>query len=87
MPQEVFNPTLQRSRGRRTARTASPHVEIDDSLLETAIDDIASVVGDGRAYAGVEKFTDLRHDIGVLWVVEGLETTSSVSMKRRVVTR
>src|SRR3546814_11699668 len=65
----LFRSILQR-RGRGGAAGARAlHLQIHIALVETAIDDVAAVVGDRGTNARFDQFLDLFDDVGVGGIV------------------
>src|SRR3546814_15021833 len=67
--EQLLDAVLQR-RGRGGAtRAGALHLEEDLPLVEPAIDDVAAVIGDRGAHAGVDQIPDLFDDIGIGGIV------------------
>src|SRR3546814_19230706 len=73
MFQEGLDAILQR-RGRGGAAGAGAlHLQIHIALVETAIDDVAAIVGDRGADARFDQLLDLLDDVGVGGIVRSEE--------------
>ena len=63
-------PCLQRRGRRRAAGAGALHVQVDDAFLVALEGDVAAVVGDGRAHAGLDQVLDDGDRLRVLGVEE-----------------
>ena len=65
MLEQALDAVLQRHRRGRAALAGAVQREIDRAVPEAAIDDVAAVLRDRRADAGLDQLADLGDDLGV----------------------
>src|SRR3954451_9734189 len=65
MADQALDPALQGHGRRRAARTGAVHREVQMAVLVPLVNDVAAVLRDRRADAGLDQLLDLVDDIGV----------------------
>ena len=65
MADQALDPALQRHGRRRAARAGAVHREIEVAVPVALVDDVAAVLRDRGADAGLDQLLDLVDDVGV----------------------
>ena len=76
MFQQLLNAVFQSHGGGWATGTCTLHLQEDDALLETAIDNVTAILRHGGADAGFDELLNLADNIGIGGVVERIASSS-----------